>query len=346
MVATSQIEKAILRFRQQLLTEETKATQQTLAAYADVRQDLIARIQAFSKTLESRPLTAGEEWRDTRAKALLAQIETRMNDLAKTANAIITNGQVNAVGLAEQQALGMAVIAAAKDPAIAEIVANSWNRLNTGAVESLIGRMSDGSPLSATLAGMSPDTSQRLRDSLTDAVANGKNPRQVAAALEGTVDESGARLLTISRTEILTANRNASLASYASQGDILDGWIWCADLAGACAGCAAMHGQEFPLSETFFEAHPNCRCSPLPKVSGVDSPITDDGQAFFESLSQEEQDARLGKAGGEAFRNGEVQLTDFVARREDPRWGASISQGSLTSARENAAGRSQVDEAA
>jgi SPP1 gp7 family putative phage head morphogenesis protein len=346
MVAPSEIERVILKFRKALLDAETRATQQTLAAYADTRQALIDRIQAFTKTLESRPLTAGEEWRDERAKALLSQVETRMNELARTASPIITNGQADAVGLAEHQALGMAVISAANDPAIAEIVASSWNRLNTGAVESLIGRMSDGSPLNATLAGMGPDTSQRLRDALTDAVANGKNPRQVAAALEGQVDVSGARLMTIARTEVLTANRNASLASYAENADILSGWVWVADLAGACAGCAAMHGTEHPLSETFFEAHPACRCSPCPLVKDVPSPVTDDGQAFFESLSPEEQDARLGKAGGEAFRNGEVQLSDFVARREDPRWGASIQQGSLSAARDNAAAGNQEAEAA
>lgn len=336
MVAPSQIERVILKFRKALLDTETRATQQTLAAYADARQSLIDQIQAFAKTLESRPLTAGEEWRDERAKALLSQVETRMTELARTASPIITNGQTDAVGLAEHQALGMAVIAAANDPAIAEIVANSWNRLNTGAVEALIGRMSDGSPLSATLSGMSPATSDAIRTELTKSVSLGLNPRATAAALEGQVDISGARLLTIARTEQLEAFREASRQSHMANDDILSGVMWCCDLSSdTCAACLDLSGEIFPV-DYVMDTHPNCRCSLIPVVKGIDPPPLQSGEDFFASLSPEEQDKVLTAAGGAAYRAGDVSLSDFRTLVPNDRWGASYQQDSLRGALQRA----------
>ena len=54
------------------------------------------------------------------------------------------------------------------------------------------------------------------------------------------------------------------------------------------------------------------------------------------------QDRVLGKAGGEAYRNGEVSLNDFVKVNESAEWGTSITDGGVGWARLNAGRNTEI----
>jgi hypothetical protein len=160
----------------------------------------------------------------------------------------------------------------------------------------------------------------------------------IAQQLAGQVDVAATRLMTFTRTSMLSSYRGATLRTYSQQGDIADTWTWLAALSPqTCAACLAMSGQTFPISETFFPSHPNCRCVPVLNIRGL-SPVVapNSGVDYFDGLSPMLQDQILGKAGGHVYRNGDVALTDFIHVRDDAQWGRSLSQGSLTSALANA----------
>lgn len=330
----SQIELAIRAFRAAVLRQEQAATRTLITAYQPARERLIQRIDELVTALqEAGMLTPSELARFERAVALSEQVEAEVTRLAQIANQVIPETQGRMVALAGQhtRALALASVPASD---VASIAA-AWNRVPTTAVEALVGRLSNGSPLSTLLGKLPAETSTAIQEALKEGVALGRNPRATAALLEKQVDVSSVRLLAISRTETLNAYRSATLANYAAQ-DVLDGWFWIAALDGSCAACAAMHGSHHLLSEDFFPAHTNCRCSACPSVRGVESPITQSGAEWFAGKDADYQDKVLGVSGGQSYRSGKVALDDFVHVRTSEQWGDSVTQGSLTRALEMA----------
>lgn len=329
----SALEIAISRFRAAALNEEMAATRRLIQAYQPARERLVQSIDELVKALQAKgELTAGEIARFDRAIALSEQVEAEIGRLSLTAHQQIIATQEQMVAMASDQARALALVQVPSSQ-IASIAA-LWNKVPTTAVEQLVGRLSDGSPLDSLLRKLPTETSSAITETLQDGIARGLNPRAMAAALEQTTDLSSVRLLAITRTETLGAYRGATLATYAENADILSGWVWVCALDNSCVTCVSLHGQEFPIDQTFFEAHVNCRCSPAGLVKGVASPIdANAGQDFFSKLEPEQQDAAIGsKAGGEAYRAGKVTTGDFVTLKQDDKWGNSYQVDSLKSA--------------
>jgi hypothetical protein len=68
----------------------------------------------------------------------------------------------------------------------------------------------------------------------------------------------------------------------------------------------------------------------LPRVKGAPIDVTP-GEELFAQMTPAQQDAKLGKAAGAAYRAGAVKLVDFVGVRRDPDWGDSRYVKSLRS---------------
>ena len=174
-----------------------------------------------------------------------------------------------------------------------------------------------------------------------------RNPVDIAREVRHHLNGNMVRALTISRTEVMRAHREGALATYRANSAYIDGWIWVAGLGiRTCASCWAQHGSEHPLDEP-MASHPRCRCVAVPKtrswsslgITGMDEPEVTPGPVLFGRLSEERQLEVLGPSKLEAYRRGDVALEDFVARRDDPRWGPSTRAAGLKEARENAAAR-------
>jgi hypothetical protein len=71
----------------------------------------------------------------------------------------------------------------------------------------------------------------------------------------------------------------------------------------SCARCAILAGRFYKWSDG-FQRHPMCDCKHVPATQEVADPLLTDPQAYFESLSPEQQDYYFGKAGAEAIRSG------------------------------------------
>jgi SPP1 gp7 family putative phage head morphogenesis protein len=337
----SALELAITRFRAQLLTFDERALTAMLAVYAPIRTDLIARIDALEAELaDGGRLTPGEAVRLARAQELLRQTEAELRRLGALADPAIQAGQQRLIVAAGDQAQALALVSGGSGDLAARI-AVSWIRLPTSALEDLVGRLATGAPLRTLLDDLGPQTASAMEDALQCGIAMGQNPRVVADLLTKQVDIAGARLLRITRTEMLNSYRSATLRTYAANDDLLEGWIWtAAKSARTCAACLALDGQVFPLTLDFMPNHVQCRCSPRPKLIGIADPLTETGADWFAQQDAATQDRILSSsAAGHAYRAGEVSLDDFAVLHRDDRWGDSYSAGTLTQARDQAATR-------
>lgn len=84
---------------------------------------------------------------------------------------------------------------------------------------------------------------------------------------------------------------------------------------GACSRCAILAGPG--NFSKHFERHPQCRCTTIPVLSGEPSPdgIYDSAGAYFNSLSEAEQNRVFTKSGAEAIRLGANENAVVNARR-------------------------------
>jgi SPP1 gp7 family putative phage head morphogenesis protein len=244
--------------------------------------------------------------------------------------------------LSDAQAQIQGALAIAKGPGAAATFA----RLPVGAVEDVIGSMQAGSPLHALFASVAMDAPGIAEREIATGLALGQGPQVVADAIAKAINVSTTRAMTIARTSMLNAYRSSTLRSFKESG-VVPKWQWSASLSErTCGACLYLNGQRFSVDIQFMPNHVNCRCAAIAVVAGLPPLLTPgSGKDYFDGLSPAQQDQILGKAGGQAYRDGDVALSDFLAVDDDPKWGRSYRQSSLAAAREAASARSQPDAA-
>ena len=90
-----------------------------------------------------------------------------------------------------------------------------------------------------------------------------------------------------------------------------------------------MHGTVHPLSEP-FGSHSRCRCSAAPAPYRTRITVQS-GEQWFAKQSEATQRQMMGPAAFQAFKAGDVTLTDFVNKSTHPDWGIVRTQASLKS---------------
>ncbi len=71
----------------------------------------------------------------------------------------------------------------------------------------------------------------------------------------------------------------------------------------SCGRCAVLAGRWYGWNEG-FQRHPNCDCRHIPALEDDGGDLTTDPKRYFDSLTEEEQNAYFGFAAAEAIRNG------------------------------------------
>lgn len=328
----SLLERAIQRHRNAIRSIDRAALANVYLTYQDIMDRLNPQIELLQQALRDKgELTASQLFRLDRYQELQRQIAAEMRLLAERTGAITEQAQQRAVTLALDSAETLAA-SSATTRAGAAIITSSWVRVPFSAVEDFIGATRSG-PLFELLSTFEDVTARVLVDSITDALATGKGPRAVADAITKSTEIARNRALLISRTEMMRSLRSSTLVSYENNRDILNGWRWISALSDrTCCACLAMHGTEHPLDEP-MESHPACRCAASPILRDIPTRTLPSGEQWLKEQPIETQQKVLGISGAQAFRTGEVQLSDFVRVSESKDWGKSVSDGGVAWAR-------------
>lgn len=305
------------------------------AAYQRIQgrlSDLLARVDTARRA--GQEVSASWIHQEARYGLLLTQVQAEIDAFGGHAGTLIAGQQAAAV----QQAIGDApALLSASLPAE---ISGSFASLPAPAARQLIGSLGDGQPLASLLSQIAPLAAQGVGAALVTGIVAGDSPRAVSGAVRQELGIGLTRALTISRTEIIRAYRDASLDIYRANDDVVKEWRWSASKSSrTCGICLAMDGQAFPL-DTPFGSHPNCRCVPVPVTvswadlgfDGMEEPeAPETGAAWFARQPEDVQRQILGPGKLAAYKAGDITLQDLVAYRDDPRWGPTRSERSLRS---------------
>lgn len=334
-MALSLYERKIRENRRDLLRLDNRARSELERAYVQGRQQVRADLKRATSDLADLPADSmfdrrgrftdrGQvQWRAERLGSLERQIDDELARLTRTSEQVILQGQGQAARMGAQQAAGLIEAAA---PSLEGL----FSRLQIGAIEESVGMLSNNSPLRTLLNDQGLDAGRQARDVLTNAVAQGTGPRQVAKELAAILRRSEWRAEQTARNAMLDSHRLASLRTYAENASVLSGWYWISALGPrSCLACVNRHGSEWPLSQQFMPRHVACRCSAAPIVRGSPSPLSETGPEWFDRQPAETQRAMMGNRAFDLFQRGEVALRDFEGYHTDSVWGPSFYERSL-----------------
>ncbi|MFG1963099.1 hypothetical protein [Nonomuraea sp. NPDC049028] len=184
---------------------------------------------------------------------------------------------------------------------------------------------------------LADEATAAMKRELVRGVVVGDNPRTTAARmlrnLEGEFNGGLTRALNLARTETLDAHRQAAEIGQEDHADVLDGWIWHAELNSSrgrtCPSCWAKHGTVHPLTEPGPIDHQQGRCSRTPKTKswadlGFDIPEPDDvlpdARQVFDSLPEQERLAIMGRRRLDLLDSGAIAWADLPQLRTTTGW--------------------------
>lgn len=330
------VRQVALQFRKAILDRDDAALLRLRQAYGATLRDLLPLIdKLLAQIAATSDPSWGLLWGAGRAADLVAQIDAVLRHYGGSAAQLVAAEQQVALNAGLEHAAGT-LRGVMPTPAWGDVLlAQSYNRIPTDALQALVGILSDGSPLGYKFANLSQETVSAIKGAIQSGFTRGLNPRQIAAAIKRISGGMLSNALTMSRTETLRAYRISTQETYRANNHLLDGWIWVAGHSPrTCAACWAMDGTKHPMEEDFND-HPNGRCTMVPvlkpwseiighDVPGATQPAQEqDPTAAFLRMSETQQRQVLGPTRLEAFQRGDLDLRDIADYRQDPTWGPS-----------------------
>lgn len=296
-------------------------------AWAEVSSDLQDTLEELLEPggVVSRSTMA----RSIRLRAVLGQVADRLGVLAGQAGVRISSDLRAVVDAAAEAQRG--ILAAQLPPLLdREAAALIDTRLNDPALDAIVKRSTE--QITSRTKPLSADAEDAVRRELIRAVAVGENPRVTARRMVRSSEKgfNGGlnRALTISRTEILSAHREAAQVQQDQNAEVLQGWVWLCHLGPrTCASCLAKSGSLHPLSEPGPFDHPNGRCSRCPKTKSwadlgfdVTEPedAVPDAEAWFHAQPVEVQLSIMGRERLELLMSGAIGWADLAQKRANP----------------------------
>lgn len=213
----------------------------------------------------------------------------------------------------------------------AELTAR-FDRVDPDALDAIVRRTTK--QITALSRPLTKQATEEMLRALTRAIPEGQSPRtaarQLLKSLEGRFNGGRSRALTIMRTEVLDAYRDAAAAQQMANADVLQGWVWTAQLdSRTCASCVAQHGSVHSLEEPGPLDHQNGRCARTPLVKpwralGIDQrePVSKvkTGPEWFAEQPAAVQMEILGPGRLDAITTGRASWDDLSQRRSVDGW--------------------------
>lgn len=318
-------------FRLALLRRERASATRLVNAYGETYRRLLPQIDALIAELEVTDPKLWKRYKLQRLQSLKRQIEGEIRDYSVYADRELTIGAREAINQAGKEAKITVQAALPGFERLDARIMQSWNRLPTESVETLLGFLETGSPLRQSLNALGPTVADVVEKRLTEAISLGYNPRKVAPLIRDELGKSLDWSLRTARTTQIYAYREAARANYIANNQVVKGWIWrCARGDRTCMSCIAMDGTRHELTERLNDHH-NGRCFPEPETFSyrelgidIDEPpaaVTENAQTWFEKQPEVRQRAMMGNAKYEAWKSGQFQLGQLTRNSTDAVWG-------------------------
>lgn len=203
------------------------------------------------------------------------------------------------------------------------------------AVRAIIARASVG--ITSLMSVMPADVYAGMVAYLVEGVTVGRNPRVVARNILKGMEQKFYwglnRALTISRTEMIDAMRNAQRATDRNNKDLLEGWRWTTTLdTRTCPSCMAMDGRVFDINTSGPDDHQNGRCARVPKTKSwrdlgidIDEPkdLIPNARQWFDGLPEANKLQIMGKGRLELLTNGDIGWDDLSRFVPNSNWRGS-----------------------
>lgn len=328
------------RYRAAILAMERRHAVRLTDAYGRLWQRLGNQVRALQQqivTLDDADRVAGKIRRLGSVQSLRRQIEEELRRFAIFADEEISIGAREAIAAGLKRSEQM-ILSGFPEP-VQAVIASTFNRLHTDAVETMLGFLADDSPLHTALTErLGPEVAQRVGDKLVEGIGLGVNPREVARLIRKELGLGLNWSLTTARTAQIWAYREVTRANYVANSHVVKGWTWQAALDDrTCMSCVAQDGTEHP-PEDVLNGHHNCRCAAVPitkswRELGIDLPETrqpvQTGREWFEGLSRFEQRKRMGPSMFKAWEAGEFDFADLSQPYTDPVYGEMLAEASL-----------------
>lgn len=233
-----------------------------------------------------------------------------------------------AIGTAALAAIGLGL--AHSEALVNSVTGGGFTGLDTAAMRSLLEYLKQDGPLYRRLAELTGSTIDSVVSTILDGVGAGFNPRKIASQIQDAFGGGLTDALRNMRTVQLYAYRDSARANYMATDGIVTKWIWWAELdMDVCMSCAAQHGTLHDLTETLND-HYNGRCAALPYIEGFENP-NQNGQEWFDNLSEAEQKSLMGPSKWEAYKGGRFEFSQLSQEQDNEVYGKMRTEASLKS---------------
>jgi hypothetical protein len=253
-----------------------------------------------------------------RYKALMAQTAEELSGFQSLTKNEIARAAELGIDLGSKHARELLSYTVTGTPGIA----SRFNALPKDVIQQLLGFLDPAGPLYDRLTTLAPYTASLVSDAILSGVSMGYNPRKIAAIVRDAFGQGLTDALRFVRTAQLWSYREANRATYLMNSDVVEGWIWHAEMGPrTCGSCIAMHGTFHELSERLNDHH-NGRCAPIPAVKGFGRVLEEGaGEAWFNEQPESVQRQILGSGKYEVWKDGGTSFSNLVAVHDDPVYG-------------------------
>lgn len=330
---------ATSRFRNAILAKERASAVRLVnaygRAYARIQGDITALQTVIAELGDAA--TWGQVQRLSLYRSLMSEIRREINRFGVIAENEINEGARGAIvaGLADSQ---RAIQIALPSMSAAE-VKGLVNTLVPDQVETMLGFLSQDSPLYQNLRTLGDDVATLVSQKLSEGIILGMSPRLVAREIVNATGQGLTWSLNTARTSQLWAYREASRSNYLANSHVVKGWVWWAELGDprTCMSCVAMHGTEHTLNEALDDHHAG-RCAMLPVTLTAqelgldvqeDRPPIQKGEDWFKGLPRAQQSQLMGATKFKAWQAGEFQFSQLSEPYQNDVYGQMRREASL-----------------
>lgn len=319
--------------RARLESQDDEALDRLTQAYMLSVPGVTRQADALAEWMIAHPSASAAQVKASAVyRNLIATITEELNDyevilkteVRRSANESAGNGLIGG------QAMMLAALASALNVRIQDVPQDAYQSAGPDALSFLEAYLNPSGPLFERINNLSSFHAQEIASGIVERVASGQNPRVIADWISDAYGMPLTDALRIDRTVQLYSYRQAENAQYTANGDVLEGVVWSAEIddGRACMSCIALHGQVFPVG-TVANDHHNGRCAMIPLVKGVDNPIRETGQVWFERQPEAAQKDMMGASKWQAWQDGKFDLSQITKTYSDDVYGDMRTEASL-----------------